>query len=315
MRVVFMGTSVFAVPALMKLYQSGQHLAGVVSQPDKAKGRGKKLSPTPIKEIALSLELEIYQTDNIKSDEALAKIQEWDPEIIVVASYGQIIPGPILDYPFYGCINVHASLLPQYRGAAPIQRALMAGEKSSGITIMYMDKGLDTGDIIKQSPVDISDDMDHGALENLLAQKGADLLIQVISELERGPVNRIKQDDDRATYAHMLKREDELINWSEPAKKIFNQVRALSPAPGAYTHLDDAKIKIFLSRVIDEYHEGEVGQVVSLSEQGFVVKTGDKVLEVLEVQKAGRNRIQAIDFMRGYRGTQGDGSPVFPRLG
>ncbi len=305
MRVVFMGTSVFAVPSLLKLYQSGHQIAAVVSQPDKAKGRGKKLSPTPIKETALSLGLEIYQIDNIKSHEALAKIREWDPEIIVVASYGQIIPESILEYPSYGCINVHASILPKYRGAAPIQRAIMAGEKSSGITIMYMDKGLDTGDIIEQTSVDINDDMDHGALEKVLAEIGADLLIQVISELEPGPAKRIKQDDSRATYAHMLKREDELINWSESSLKIFNQIRALSPVPGAYTLLDNVKIKIFLSRVIDEYLEGEVGQVVSLSKDGFVVKTGDKLLEVLEVQKEGKNRIKAVDFLRGYKGITG----------
>ncbi len=305
MRVVFMGTSIFAVPSLVKLKQSGHQIAAVVSQPDKAKGRGKKLSPTPIKEIALSLGLEIYQTNNIKSDEALANIREWDPEIIAVASYGQIIPESILEYPPWGCINVHASILPEYRGAAPIQRALMAGEHSSGVTIMYMDKGLDTGDIIKQTVVEISDDMDHGALENMLAEIGADLLIQVISEIEQGPIKRTKQDDSRATYAHMLRREDELINWSDPNIKIFNQIRALSPMPGAYTWLDDGKIKIFLSRVINEYVDGEIGQVVSLSKDGFVVKTGDKLLEVLEVQKEGKNRIKAVDFLRGYKGITG----------
>ncbi len=301
MKVVFMGTSVFAVPSLLKLYQNGYHITGVVSQPDKARGRGKKLSPTPIKETALRLELGIYQTNNIKSDEALAKIQEWDPDIIVVASYGQIIPEPILIYPTYGCINVHASILPEYRGAAPIQRALMAGEDSSGVTIMYMDKGLDTGDILAQLEVPIRDEMDHGALEIILAEKGAKLLIQVLKELEQGSAARKKQDDTQATYAHMLRPEDEIIKWSDPNRKIFNQIRALSPSPGAYTWLDDKKIKIFVSRTIDESAEGQIGQVVRLSKEGFLVKTGDKLLEVLEVQKEGKNRIKAVDFLRGYK--------------
>ncbi|KUG03784.1 methionyl-trna formyltransferase [hydrocarbon metagenome] len=306
MRVVFMGTSIFAVPSLLKLYHSSYHqIVGVVSQPDKARGRGKKLSTTPVKETALHLGLEIYQTNNIKSDEALAKIREWHPEIIIVASYGQIIPESILEYPTYGCINVHASILPEYRGAAPIQRALMAGEDSTGITIMYMDKGLDTGDILAQYELPIRDEMDHGTLENILAEIGAELLIQVIKEIEQGSASRMKQDDSRATYAHMLKPEDEVINWSEPSGAIFNQIRALSPSPGSYTWLDDRKIKIFAARIIDESTDGEIGQVVRLSSEGFVVKTGDKLLEILEVQKEGKNRIKAVDFLRGYKGISG----------
>ncbi len=305
MKIVFMGTSVFAVPSLLKLYQSGYQMTGVISQPDKARGRGQKLSPTPVKEIALNLELEIYQTNNIKSDEALAKIREWDPDIIVVASYGQIIPVSILEYPPYGCINVHASILPEYRGAAPIQRALMAGEHSSGVTIMYMDKGLDTGDILSQTMIEISDDMDHGTLENILAETGAELLIKVLKEIEHGSANRIKQDDSRATYAHMLKPEDEIIDWSNPGRKITDQIRAMSPSPGAYTWLDGRKVKIFAGRIIDESADGEIGQVVRLSQEGFIVKTGDKLLEVLEVQKEGKNRIKAVDFLRGYKGITG----------
>jgi methionyl-tRNA formyltransferase len=171
MKVVFMGSSEFAVPSLLALQEGGHQVVGVVSQPDKAKGRGKKISPTPIKAKAAEMGLEVYQTDNIKSSQALDQIRQWDPEIITVASYGQIIPPAILNYPPFGCINVHASILPRYRGAAPIQRAIMAGEKSTGVTIMYMDEGLDTGDIIAQESVDISEDMDGGMLEELLAHK------------------------------------------------------------------------------------------------------------------------------------------------
>ncbi len=305
MKVVFMGSSEFAVPSLLALQEGGHQVVGVVSQPDKAKGRGKKISPTPIKAKAAEMGLEVYQTDNIKSSQALDQIRQWDPEIITVASYGQIIPPAILNYPPFGCINVHASILPRYRGAAPIQRAIMAGEKSTGVTIMYMDEGLDTGDIIAQESVDISEDMDGGMLEELLAHKGARLLLEVIQNLERGVISRVKQDDSQATYAHMLKRKDEWIDWTRTAQEICNQIRGLSPAPGAYTLLDGIKLKIFAARLTDERCSGLAGQIVALSKKGFVVKTGEQCLEILEVQKEGKKRSKAVDFVRGYRDLEG----------
>lgn len=301
MKVVFMGTSDFAVPSLLNLLQGGQEVVGVVSQPDKARGRGKKISPTPVKAQAVEMGLEVYQSENIKSSQALEQIRKWDPELIVVASYGQIIPRAILEYPVNGCINVHASILPRYRGAAPIQRAIMAGEKSTGVTIMYMEEGLDTGDIIAQEPVTISDDMDGGTLTELLAQNGAELLLKVIQAMEKGAISRRKQDDSQATYAPMLKGQDEWIDWNGTAREIANQIRALSPTPGAYTLLKGMKLKIFAVRLIDERPSGLAGQVVHLSKEGFVAQTGESGLEILEVQKAGKKRVKAVDFVRGYR--------------
>lgn len=300
-----MGTSDFAVPSLLGLFQDGHRIVGVVSQPDRARGRGKKVRPTPVKEMAVEMGLAIFQSNNIKSDEALEQIRQWDPEIIVVASYGQIIPPAILDYPPHGCINVHASLLPRHRGAAPVQRAIMAGDEGSGVTIMYMEKGLDTGDIIAQKAVDIGEEMDSGLLERILAQMGAELLLQVIKEMESGPPQRRKQDDALATYAHMLSKEDELIDWNRSAGDILNQVRAMSPVPGAYTLLDGGKVKIFSVRVIPEILAGEIGQVVSVTDESFLVKTGNGMLEILEIQKEGKNRIKAGDFLRGYRQLEG----------
>jgi len=305
MKTVFMGTSAFAVPALAALQESEHQVIAVISQPDKARGRGRKLSPPPIKEKALEWGLNVYQPEDIKSDEALAIVRQWNPDIIIVASYGQIIPVSILEQPRYGCINIHASLLPAYRGAAPIQRAFMEGEKSTGVTIMCMNEGLDTGDMLIQHKVDISDDMDHGTLEKMLAEMGANLLIEAISGIEKGQLERIKQDDTQATYAHMLKGQDELINWEKAACNIHNQIRALSPAPGAYTTLDDFKIKIFKSRVIDKAAAEEIGQVVELSNNGFWVKTGEGLLEIIEVQKEGKKRIKSLDFMRGYKTIMG----------
>lgn len=306
MRIVFMGSSEFAVPSLLSLMQGGHQVVGVVSQPDKARGRGKKISPTPVKAKAVEMGMEVYQTDNIKSSQALDQIRQWDPEIIVVASYGQIIPEALLEYPPYGCINVHASILPRYRGAAPIQRAIMAGEKSTGVTIMYMEKGLDTGDIIAQESVDIVENLDGGGLEELLAHKGAALLLEIIRAMEKGAaVSRMKQDDSLATYAHMLKREDEWIDWNRSALEISHQVRALSPTPGAYTLLDGIKLKIFAARLVNEIRSGLPGQVVALSKEGFVVQTGEQSLEILEVQKEGKKRSKAVDFARGYRDLEG----------
>lgn len=300
MRVIFMGTSDFAVPSLIKLKESGHEIIKVISQPDKAKGRGKKVSPQVLKQAALNMGLQVYQPEKIKSDQAIAAIKGWNPEIIVVSSYGQIIPGAILEHPRWGCLNVHASLLPAYRGAAPIQRALMAGEHESGITIMQMDEGLDTGDILAQRKIPILDDYDHGGLAAVMAEEGASLLIQVISELEEGNIKRTKQDDSKSSYASMLKKEDELIKWKYPAPVIYNIIRALSPVPGAYTTLDGQKIKIFKSRVLGESLTGRMGEIIKLTRQGLAVQTGEGLLEILEVQKAGKRRMAAVDFIRGY---------------
>ncbi len=299
MNIVYMGTSVFAVPSLESLIASRHRVVGVVSQPDRPRGRGKVVSPTPVKEIATQHDIPVYQPAKIKSPEAIDQINLWQPELIVVVSYGQIIPKEILKYPAHGCINVHASLLPRYRGAAPIQRALMDGEKISGITTMFMDEGLDTGDIILQVAIPIKDEYDHGHLEAILAEKGAWLLGETIDQLEKGTAPRIPQQHELATYAGRITREDEKIDWSQPAEAIHNRIRALSPNPGAWTTIDQHKTKVYKSRVKSNDGSGVISQVVEVGRDGFSVQTGKGIIEILEVQRAGKKRIPAIDFLRG----------------
>lgn len=269
MNIVYMGTSVFAVPSLQSLITSRHQVVGVVSQPDRPRGRGKRISPTPVKKIAQQHGIPVYQPARIKEPDAIQQIKSWQPELIVVVSYGQIIPPEILEYPAAGCINVHASLLPRYRGAAPIQRALMDGEKISGITTMFMDEGLDTGDIILQLDVPIKDEYDHGQLEAILAEKGALLLGETIDQVENGTAPRIPQNHELASYASRITREDEKIDWSQPAESIHNQIRALSPRPGAWTNLGKYKTKIYKSRVINNDKSGVISQIIEVGSEGF----------------------------------------------
>ena len=299
MKIVYMGTSLFAVPSLQGLIKSRHQVVGVVSQPDRPRDRGKRISPTPVKEIATQHDIPVYQPARIKSPEAIEQIKLWQPELIVVVSYGQIIPRQILEYPALGCINVHASLLPRYRGAAPIQRALMAGEKISGITTMFMDVGLDTGDIILQLEVPVKDEYDHGQLEVILAEIGALLLAETIDQLESGNAPRIPQQEELASYAGRITREDEKIDWSQSAEMIHNQIRALSPNPGAWTTIDNNKTKIYKSRVISNDESGVISQIVEVGNDEFSVQSGKGILEILEVQRAGKKRMPASDFLRG----------------
>lgn len=301
MKIIYMGTSEFAVPSLIKLIKSGHKLIEVISQPDRPKGRGKKILPTPVKQVALDYNLPVYQPAKIKHPDAINHICSLDVDCIVVASYGQIIPAEILNFPQFGCINVHASLLPEFRGAAPIQRAIMAGKEVTGITTMYMDEGLDTGDIIMQKGISILDDMDHGSLESALAESGADLLLDTLRALENGSAVRVSQDNSKASYAQMITKDDEIINWSHSAVAIHNTIRALCPRPGAYTTIDGNKIKIFNSRVVNTNGNGVVGQIDSLTSEGFVVQTGEGLLEILEIQKAGKKRMSSSDFMKGFK--------------
>ncbi|MBO8158518.1 methionyl-tRNA formyltransferase [Thermosyntropha sp.] len=305
MRIVFMGTSDFAVPSLKKLVEEGYDIAGVVTQPDRPKGRGNKIIPPPVKEIALLNDLPVYQPENIKKIEAVEYIKSWEPELIVVVSYGQILPKTLLELPPLGCINVHASLLPFYRGAAPIQRAIMDGRKETGVTTMFMEEGLDTGDIIMQLKVPIEENITHGELEAILAWKGADLLIKTIKSLKSEKIKRQKQDGSKATYAAMLTYADEIIDWNKPASAIHNQVRALSPKPGAYTTIGKNKIKIFKSRIAEKDTEGKPGTILTVNKDSFIVQTGKGSLEILELQREGKKRMPASEFIKGNRIIEG----------
>ncbi|NLT21318.1 MAG: methionyl-tRNA formyltransferase [Syntrophomonadaceae bacterium] len=299
MRIIFMGTSEFAVPSLKAIINNGHVLLGVVTQPDRPRGRGHKLQPTPIKDYAQPLGLPIMQFNKIKSQEAIEWFQALQPEVVVVVSYGQIIPAEIINLPEYGCINVHASLLPEYRGAAPIQRAIMDGKTNTGITTMYMNEGLDTGDIIMQTAIDIGINMTHGELEPILAEQGAELLIKTLQAIDRGDIERISQDDAQVSYASMIKPEDEILDWNQDSGSLHNRIRALSPQPGCYTIYAGEKLKIYKSRVISKDGVGTPGLITNATKDGFIIETGLGTIEILEVQKAGKKRMSARDFMNG----------------
>lgn len=303
---VFMGTSAFAVPTLQRIIDSSHQIMAVISQPDRPSGRGGKLTPSPIKELALKYSLRVFQPDRIKEPSAIQQVQAMEADLIVVVSYGQIIPASILYYPRYGSINVHASLLPYYRGAAPIQRAIMAGEKETGITIMYMDEGLDTGDIIVQNKTAIGPNMEHGELEPLLAEQGANLLLDTMAMLEKCQVKRTPQDHARATYAQRLMREDEVVDWSQPAVNIHNQLRALSPLPGGYTVVDGVKVKLFNTRAIEGMSGRLAGEIERADSQGLWVQTGQGILEIGELQKAGKRRMPVSEYLKGNSMKTGD---------
>lgn len=300
MKVIFMGTSDFALPSLARLTDHGYNISGIVTQPDRPRGRGKKVSFSPVKELALKLGLKVFQPTRIGSGDSVDFLRDWDPDVIVVVAYGQILPIDVLDLPRLGCINLHASLLPHYRGAAPIQRAIMAGDKVTGVTTMFMNAGLDTGDIILQAPIEIGAEMDFGEAHDLLALAGADLLLDTMAILTSGSNPRRKQDEHRSSYAPRLSQEEERIDWRRDALAIKNLIRALSPRPGAYTSLRGQRLKIFRSQVLESNMGTAPGEIAAITSEGFAVQTGDGVLEILEVQIEGRKRISSNDFMKGF---------------
>ena len=251
MRIVFMGTPDFAVGSLKALAEAGKYeIVSVITQPDRPKGRGRQMLMTPVKEYALSQGYEVHQPQRVKTPEFVAQLREMNPDLIVVAAFGQLLSQEILSMPKYGCINVHASLLPKYRGAAPIHYAIMQGEKESGVTIMQMDIGMDTGDMIKKVVVPIGENMTMGELHDELKVKGAELLLEVIDDIDAGKAMPEKQNEAEATYASLLKRDMERIDWSKAAADIHNLIRGFNPAPGAFTKLPDGKnLKIWGSRL------------------------------------------------------------------
>lgn len=305
LKIVFMGTSVFAVPSLEILASSPHRLIGVVTQPDRPRGRGKHLQTTPVKEAAMRHGIPVMQFERIREKQAVQEIQRLSPDLIIVVSYGQILPADLLNVPNLGCVNVHASLLPEYRGAAPIQRAIMDGRTATGVTTMLMDIGMDTGDILLQEEVPISDEIDHGQLEIRLAEVGACLLLETIAGLATGSIQPEQQNHEQASYAAMITREDELISWAWSAREIHNRIRALSPFPGAYTTFQGERLKLYRSRVFEDTGDGGEGVFLFATADGLVVQTGRGALEILEVQKSGKKRIAAREFVKGYPLVQG----------
>ncbi|MEW6457533.1 MAG: methionyl-tRNA formyltransferase [Bacillota bacterium] len=298
---VFMGTPDFAVPALRALVESEFRVLRVVTQPDRPRGRGNKLAPGPVKAYALKQGLEILQPVNIRDHVFVDLIRELRPDFIVVAAFGRILPGVVLDIPRLGCVNVHASLLPRYRGAAPIHWAVMNGEPETGVTTMLMDEGLDTGDILLQEKTAIGPDDNFGVVHDRLAELGAVLLVRTLDRLTAGELVPRPQNESRATYAPPLRREHEVIDWTRTAEEIKNQVRGLDPWPGAHTMLNGRVLKVWRAEIAGDRGGGRPGQVLLADPvHGLVVSTGAGAVRLLEVQPAGRRRVRAEDFLRGY---------------
>lgn len=295
-----MGTPDFAVGTLQAIINAGHEVAGVVTQPDKPKGRGKNMQFTPVKEVAIASGIPVYQPVKVKESDFIEKLKKLDPEVIVVVAFGQILPKEILDMPKYGCVNVHASLLPKYRGAAPIQWAVIDGEKESGVTTMFMEEGLDTGDMLKKKVVPLEEDETGGSLHDKLAAAGADLLIETLKELEEGTAVRTKQDDTLSNYAKMLDKQLGRIDFMKPAEEIERLIRGLNPWPSAFTSIDGKTLKIWSATVVEKEIEGEFGEVVEVNKDSLLVKTGKGLLQLDEVQLEGKKRMEIDAFLRGY---------------
>lgn len=300
MRVIFMGTPDFAVPTLQAVIDAGHELAAVFTQPDKAKGRGKAVVYTPVKEKALEYHIPVYQPVKVRDPEVIEQIRQMKPDVIVVVAFGQLLPKTLLDIPPYGCINVHASLLPKYRGAAPIQWAVINGEKISGVTTMYMAEGLDTGDMILKEEVMLDEKETGGSLHDKLSVIGAALLVKTLNMLKEGTAVREKQDDSlKGQYAKMLDKHMGAIDFNEPAVKIERLIRGLNPWPSAYTKLNGKTCKFWLADVDSRDYDGVCGEVVKVTKNDFVIKTGQGGLIVKELQLEGKKRMDAGAFMRG----------------
>jgi len=303
MRIIFMGTSRFAVPTLEAVVRAGHQVLLVVTQPDRPSGRGLQVHASPVKQAAERLGLPVFQPEKIREESAVQRIRSLAPlDAIVVAAFGQIVPKAILDIPRLGCINVHASLLPKYRGAAPILHAIAAGETRTGVTTMLMDPGLDTGDILLQEETEIGPEETAGELEERLAEMGAALLIRTLDALESGTACPTPQDHSRATLAPSIKREAGEIDWQQSAAAIVNKARGYNPRPGCYTFLKGQTVKIWRARLGRESGRiGPPGAVLSVDSEGVEVAAGQGSVVLVEVQPEGRKRMSAADFARGAR--------------
>jgi len=317
MRLVFMGTPDFAVPALRALVSAGHDVVGVFTQPDRPAGRGKNLKPSPVKVVAEELGLAVFQPEKIKTPEGIQQLRVLEPEGIIVVAYGQILSKEILELPAKGCINVHASLLPSYRGAAPIHWAVMRGETRTGVTTMLMDEGLDTGGMFLKREVLISNEATTGEIHDELAALGGELLIDTLNGLEKGDLIPIPQTGE-SNYAPLLKREHERLDWSRRADELHHQIRGLNPWPGAFATFRGENLKIWRSMPLLQLDKelgmetslkgatADPGQILQVLEDSLVVQTGNGVLRILEVQPAGKRAMPAKDFFNGRHGQVGE---------
>ena len=298
MKIVFMGTPDFAVNVLQGLIDNNYDVVGVVSQPDKEVGRKRILTPTPVKEVALKYNIPVFQPVKIRKE--FDDILALEPDMIVTCAYGQIIPKEILDYPRLGCINVHGSLLPKLRGGAPIHHAIMDGLDETGITIMYMDVSMDSGDIISQRSIPITDSDNVGILWDKLSLLGRDLLLDTLPSIIDGTNDRIKQDESLVTFGYNVKREEEHVDFNNTSRKVFNHIRGLNPWPSAYAVLDDQEMKIYDSEILDkDFSAKTCGEIVDVNKEGIVVKTVDGSIVLKTIKPFGKKMMNAKDYVNG----------------
>ena len=302
MDIVYMGSPDFSVPSLEQLVESDiLNVKGVITRPDKPQGRGQKTQSTPIKKKALQLGCQVFTPENVNSSSFINQLQELAPEIIVVVAFGQILSRKVLETPDRGCVNLHASLLPKYRGASPIHRAIMNGEEKTGVTVMFMEETLDTGDIISQKEVVINRDDTAGDLHDRLAETGAKLLVRTLIDIKQNNYTRKQQNDQEASYADKLDNRAGEIDWNCSAEDIYNFVRGLNPWPVAYTFWDDMRLKIWQVNIKDKNSKkGEPGEILQVSGEGLIVQTGCGIIELEKLQPAGKKKMDCIDFVNGY---------------
>ena len=300
MRIVFMGTPDFSVPALEALVEGGHEVVAAITQPDKPKGRGKAVLMTPVKEKAMELGIPVYQPVKVREPEFVEKLRQMEPDAIVVVAFGQILPKSILEIPRYGCVNIHASLLPKYRGAAPIQWAVIDGERESGVTTMFMNEGLDTGDMLEKEAVTLDTKETGGSLHDKLSAIGGRLILSTLNGLEDGTLNGTPQTDEGTCYAKMLKKSLGDIDWTMDAAAIERLIRGLNPWPSAYTCLHGKTLKIWDGDVLEREYGVEPGTVAEVAKDRLVVQTGQGSLAIRSLQLEGKKRMDAGDFLRGY---------------
>lgn len=299
MKIVFMGTPEIAVPCLQKIIDEGHEVLAVVTQPDKPKGRGKKLAMPPVKELAIENNIQVYQPVKAREESFVKILEEMNPDLIVVVAFGQILPQSILDIPKYGCVNVHVSLLPKYRGAAPINWVIINGEEKTGVTTMYMDAGLDTGDIILKKEMQLTDEITAGELHDEMMFIGADALKETIDLIAKGEAPREKQNDEETSYAPIMNKTLGNIDWSKSSKDIHNLIRGVNPWPSAYTLYEGHTMKIWKTTVLDSISEEVPGTILSVSKDGIEVSTKDNILLIKEIQMSGKKRMLVSEYIKG----------------
>lgn len=307
MKIIFMGTPDFSVPTLDAIKKDGNEIVLVVTQPDKKKGRKGILTPPPVKEWAVKNNISIFQPVKLREKQNIEELEKYEADVIVVAAFGQILPKEVLDMPKYGCINVHASLLPKYRGASPIQWAILNGDDETGVTTMQMGVGLDDGDILLQKKVPISSEDTGGSLFDKLSKVGADLLIETLHRIEKNDIVRIPQDDEKATHVGLIKKDFGILSFDEENKYILNKIRALNPWPSAFTFYNDKMVKIWKAKSVSFNNKGyEYGDLVVENKDELLVVTRNGAISILELQEEGKKRMHAADFLRGHKIEKGD---------